>query len=135
MKKISYLMIFAGLLFLANISKAQENSTTNQASKNVNAFFKNVKGEQVTVKDLIESELLTDINGYTVVSFDLTLNVKTIGNADLVTSSNTGNKISERQAALLRKQNPGDKVYIENIKCKDPQGNECVLSALKFVIK
>jgi hypothetical protein len=131
MKKISYLMIFASMLFLANSCIAQENTTTNQASKNVNAFFKNVVGEQASITDLTDNELFTDMAGFTVISFDVTMNI----DGERYTLNTTGNKLSERQATLVRKQNPGDKVFIENIKCNDPEGNARFLSSLVFIIK
>lgn len=131
MKKISYLLVFVFAILMVNVCLAQDNTNSTQPSKVVNAFFKNVKGEEVTIAELTDNELLTDVSGFIVISFEVNLFV----NGDLVTITNTGNKLSERQATLVRKQKSGDKVFIENIKCTDPQGSERMLSALKFVIK
>lgn len=131
MKKISFLLVFVFALFMTNICEAQENAARPSLLDGAAAVMNGVKGGEVNMDLLTANEILVDKAGYTVISFVLTLKV----GGDLVSLTNTGNLLNARQTTLVRKQNPGDKVYIEEIICKDKDGNTFSLPPMTFIIK
>ncbi|HNW69392.1 MAG TPA: hypothetical protein PKI01_03245 [Bacteroidales bacterium] len=131
MKKISFLFVFVFTLFVTSMSTAQNNVAKPGLLDGANAVINGVKGGEVNMDFLTANEILVDKAGYNVESFTLTLKI----GEDLVSLTNTGNLLNERQSTLVRKQNPGDKVYIEDIICKDKNGKTYSLPPMTFVIK
>jgi len=132
MKKIKFLMIFAGLLFLANCCFAQVNNDKPQLLTDVTATISGMNSGEITIKQLTDNEFKIDKPGYTLVSFSLKLLV----NGEMYTMPNPeSNKLSGRQSFLLGQKMPGDKVSIDDIVCKDSNGNTYLLPAMNFTIK
>jgi len=131
MKKISFLLVFVFTLFMTTIGTAQENIAKPGLLDGASAVINGVKGGEVNMDFLTANEISVDKAGCSVISFVVTLKV----GEDLVTLASTGNLLNARQSTLVRKQNPGDKVYIEEIICKDENGRTYSLPPMTFVIK
>lgn len=67
---------------------------------------------------LIQKKLFVNSDEYEVVSFDLTFSV----NGIQVVERSDGNRFSENQALLANYARRGTRLYLENIKCKNPDG-------------
>ncbi|HQI70907.1 MAG TPA: hypothetical protein PLT47_09165 [Bacteroidales bacterium] len=132
MKKIKFFMIFAGLLFMANCCFAQVNNDKPQLLTDVTATISGMNSGEITIKQLTDNELKIDKPVYTLLSFSLKLLV----NGEMYTMPNPeSNKLSGRQSFLLGQKMPGDKVSIDDIVCKDSNGNTYLLPAMNFTIK
>jgi hypothetical protein len=132
MRKFISLFFVAFMLFAANYCLAQENTAKPAKLDGAGVMISGVKGGgEITVIALTENEISVDKDGFSVSSFVFTVSI----GDDLVSLTNSGNKLSERQKALALKKNPGEKVYIEDIICKDNEGNAYSLSPVFFKIK
>lgn len=132
MKKISFLMIFAGLFFLANICTAQENNEKPKLLDGVNATISGLSNGAISAQQLTENEIIINKQGYKITSFTMRL---TINGETYPLVNKESNKLSGRQAFLVSKKVPGDQVFIEEIICKDANGKEYSLPSMAFTIK
>ena len=131
MKKISFLFVFVFTLFITSVCTAQDNAAKPGLLNGASAVINGLSGGEVSMDFLTANEITVDKAGYSVSSFTVTLKI----GEDLVSLTNPGNLLNERQSTLVRKQNPGDKVYIEEITCKDKNGNTYSLPPMTFIIK
>ncbi|HOH84538.1 MAG TPA: hypothetical protein PLI16_07990, partial [Bacteroidales bacterium] len=63
MKKVKFLMIFAGLLFLANCCFAQVNNDKPQLLTDVTVTISGMSSGEITIKQLTDNELKIDKPG------------------------------------------------------------------------
>ncbi len=68
---------------------------------------------------------------FSIVSFEVSANI----DGNMVSARTDGALFSQAQKEIIRKLNPDDKVYIEEIKCKAPDGSIRDLESLAFKIK
>lgn len=131
MKKISYLFVFVFTLFITSVCTAQDNAAKPGLLNGASAVMNGLSDGEVSMDFLTANEITVDKAGFSISSFTVSLKI----GGDMVSLTNTGNLLNERQSTLVRKQKPGDKVYIEEIICKDENGKTYSLHSMTFVIK
>jgi gliding motility-associated protein GldM len=101
------------------------------------AYIANVKGGPVSKGALLASASVIpkmenfDFDLYfTVTSFSLTMNIQ----GDLITKSTAGNKLSAEMVSMVNKAGRGQKIYIEDIKAKGPDGTTRTLAPINLKI-
>jgi len=126
------ILLIINLLIDANcIAQSKETQVTQSAvvgSKNSGS---------ITISELLDAGkvTLTDkyMNSFAVISFRLTIIQPGENPVELL--NNTNGEFTPEMVQLLKKTNPGDKVYFEYIKCKATDGSTLSLAAISFVIR
>jgi len=131
MKKFISLFMFIALLFLATNLLAQDETSNLPTLKGAKALINGINKGELTINEIIGSEITIDLQGYTVIRFTVTLPI----DGDLYQLPADGNKLSERQATLVRKRAAGDKIYIEYIILQNASGEKFTVPAISLQIK
>lgn len=131
-KIISSLTLIILILFAGSAIAQQTSASSLPTLAGAKALINGTNGGEITISELNEATISIDIPGYNITSFTVTLNV----GDDLCNVVQTeGNTLNKRQTTLVDKQNAGDKVYVEDIVCKNQQGQEFTVSSITLKIK
>ncbi len=101
------------------------------------AFIANKKGGAISKQELIAAGAIIpqmenfDFNLYFVVT---EFSLSTLVSGDLIEKRTTGNRLSDEMKKTLNNSRRGQKVYIENIKAKGPDGTTRTLSSINLTI-
>lgn len=94
------------------------------------AIVNGAGGGTIPYDVLISSTVLVDQPGYEVTGFTVTL----VRDGDLVSVAVEGNRVSKAAANYIRVLPAGNKVFYENIRCKDASGQFLDLGSLTFIV-